>query len=277
MNFKLLFPTFRNRYQFVSGRLKKYAAQGDGREAGFGTALNLGTGEGDYDRMIARYCTDVIGCDVNEEDLAHARMLNKGVMNLRYEPNNALALTYLDASFDLIVSCEVIEHVGDPAQMIREMFRVLRPGGTVIMTFPSREFPITYDPVNRFWQWFRKPADREFLISQGAYAFGHDYLIGSADFKKWAQETGFQIIEFQGLSRHLVGLLEVYWTGIAQSIFKKNARNVDTDKGTNLTVRPASTSEPALGIVTDIILWIDRTLFGWTSRSVGKGVVLRKG
>jgi len=83
LNFKLLFPTFRNRYQFVSGRLKKYAAQGDGREAGFGTALNLGTGEGDYDRMIARYCTDVIGCDVNEEDLAHARMLNKGVMNLR--------------------------------------------------------------------------------------------------------------------------------------------------------------------------------------------------
>ena len=276
MNFKLLFPTFRNRYRFVSARLKKYAAEGKGDAPGFSSALNLGTGEGDYDRMIARYCTEVIGCDVNEEDLAHARTLNQGVMNLRYEANNALALSYADASFDLIVSCEVIEHVGDPAQMIREMYRVLRPGGTAIMTFPSREFPITYDPVNRIWQWVKKPGDREFLISQGAYAFGHDYLIGSADFKKWASETGFQILEFQGLSRHLVGILEVYWTGIAQSIFKKNARNVNTDTGTTLTMRPASTKEPALAAVTDFLLWIDRTLFGWTSRSVGKGVVLRK-
>jgi len=276
LNFKLLFPTFRNRFRFVSARLKKYAAEGKGDAPGFSSALNLGTGEGDYDRMIARYCTEVIGCDVNEEDLAHARTLNQGVMNLRYEPNNALALSYADASFDLIVSCEVIEHVGDPAQMIREMYRVLRPGGTAIMTFPSREFPITYDPVNRIWQWIKKPGDREFLISQGAYAFGHDYLIGSADFKKWAGDTGFQILEFQGLSRHLVGILEIYWTGIAQSIFKKNARNVNTDTGTTLTMRPASTKEPALAAVTDFLLWIDRTLFGWTSRSVGKGVVLRK-
>ena len=260
----------------MSACLKKYASGTSETDAGFESALNLGTGEGDYDRMIARYCTEMIGCDVNEEDLAHARQLNKGVMNLRYEANNALALSYVNESFDLIVSCEVIEHVGDPAQMIREMYRVLQSGGIAIMTFPSREFPITYDPVNRIWQWIRKSSDREFLISQGGYAFGHDYLIGSADFKKWAADAGFEIIEFQGLSRHLVGLLEMYWTGIAQSIFKKNARNVTTDTGTALTVRPASTGDPALGFITDFILWIDRTLFGWTNRSVGKGVVLRK-
>ena len=276
MNFKLLFPTFRNRYRFVSARLKKYAAAENKAAPGFESALNLGTGEGDYDRMIAGYCVQVLGCDVNEEDLAHARTLNQGVMNLRYERNNALDLTYADASFDLIVSCEVLEHVGQPDQMIREMYRVLRPGGVAIMTFPSREFPITYDPVNRFWQWIRKPSDRENLIAQGAYAFGHDYLIGSDDFKKWASEAGFQIVEFQGLSRHLVGLLEIYWTGIAQSIFKKNARNVTTDTKTNLTVRPTSTKDPAPAFITDALLWLDRSLFGWTSRSIGKGVVLKK-
>ncbi len=261
----------------MAARLKKYAEEQTGKIPGFESALNLGTGEGDYDRMIAGYCQQVLGCDVNEEDLAHARTLNQGVMNLRYEPNNALALSYAEASFDLIVSCEVIEHVGQPEQMVREMYRVLRPGGVAIMTFPSREFPITYDPVNRFWQWIRKPGDRENLISQGAYAFGHDYLIGSDDFKKWAKDAGFQIVEFQGLSRHLVGLLEVYWTGIAQSVFKKNARNVTTDAGTSLIVRPASTKDPALAFITDAVLWLDRILFGWTSRSVGKGVVLKKG
>ena len=274
MNFKFLFTTFRNRYLFVRDRLKKYMTVDGPRSTVRG--LNLGTGEGDYDRMVAAYCAELIGCDVNEEDLVHARSLNKDVPNLRYELNNALALTYPDNHFDLIVSCEVIEHVGQPAQMIREMYRVLKPGGVAIMTFPSREFPVTYDPVNRIWQLTRSEGSREYAISQGAYAFGHEYLIGSADFKKWAAETGFEIVEFQGLSRHLVGLLEVYWTGIAQSIFKKNARNVTTDTGSGLTVRPASTKEPALVFVTDFILWLDKLLFGWTGRSVGKGVVLRK-
>ena len=271
MNFKFLFPTFRNRFLFVKERLDKYAP-GQSLQ----NALNLGTGEGDYDRMVAAHCGQLIGCDVNEEDLAHARQLNADVKNLHYEPNNALALSYGNGSFDLLVSCEVIEHVGEPEKMVQEMARVLRPGGVAIMTFPSKEFPITYDPFNRIWQWFRKPGDKENVISQGAYAFGHDYLIGSEDFKQWAQKAGFEIVEFQGLSRHLVGILEVYWTGIVQSIFKKNSRNVTTDTSNAVKIRPASTKEPWLVFITDFLLAIDRVLFGWTSRSVGKGVVLRK-
>lgn len=271
MNFKLLFPSFRNRFVFVRGKVKQLA-----REHTFDTTLNLGTGEGDYDAMLAGFTRELVGCDVNEEDLAHARALNRGVMNLRYEVGNALDLSYPDASFDLVVSCEVIEHVGRPAQMMLEIGRVLRPGGYVVMTFPSREFPFTYDPINRLWQWFGDPKKKENLISQGAYAFGHDYLIGSADFKQWAADAGLEIVSFQGLSRHLVGLLEIYWTGIAQSIFKKNSKNLTDDSAGSLTVRPASTKEPALAIVTDALLALDRLLFGWTNRSLGKGVVLRK-
>ena len=271
MNFKFLFPTFRNRFLFVRAKLKQLA-----RNQTFENALNLGTGEGDYDRMIASHARTVVGCDVNEADLTHARALNKGVMNLRYEPNDALNLSYADATFDLLVSCEVIEHVGQPERMVQEMYRVLRPGGMAILTFPSREFPFTYDPINRLWQWFGRPQQQENLIAQGAYAFGHDYLIGSDDFKNWATRAGFELVEFQGLSRHLVGLLEVYWTGIVQSIFKKNARNVTTDTGSALTVRPASTKEPTLVFMTDFILILDRLLFGWTDRSIGKGIVLKK-
>jgi len=73
-----------------------------------------------------------------------------------------------------------------------------------------------------------------------------------------------------------VGLLEVYWTGIAQSIFKKNAGNVTSDTEGGLKVRPTSTKDPALAVVTDFLLALDRMLFGWTNRSVGKGVVLRR-
>jgi ubiquinone/menaquinone biosynthesis C-methylase UbiE len=274
MNFKFLFPTFRNRYLFIRDRLKQYIPK---EQKGQIKALNLGTGEGDYDRMVASYCRELIGCDVNQEDLVHAQHLNADVPNVRYEVNNALELSYAAQSFDLIISCEVIEHVGQPALMVQEMARVLKPGGLALMTFPSREFPITYDPINRIWQqWFRKPEGREYLISQGAYAFGHEYLIGSAEFKKWAENAGFEMLEYQGLSRYLVGLLEVYWTGIVQRIFKKNAQNVTSDTEGGVKIRPASTKEPFLVFITDVLLAIDRLLFSWGSASVGKGVVMRK-
>lgn len=271
MNFKFLFPTFRNRYTFVERELKAITS---GQKAQ--RALNLGTGEGDYDRMLAQYAGQLLGCDVNEEDIAHARQLNSDVANLTYEINNALALSHAEGTFDWIVSSEVIEHVGDPEKMVYEMARVLVPGGYAVMTFPSREFPISYDPINRIGQLFPFGRKKEYLISQGAYAFGHEYLIGSKDFKKWAEGAGFEIVKFRNLSGFLVGLLEIYWTGIAQRLFKKNSRNVTQDKTTVVTLRPDSTKPPALVFLTDAILWVDDWLFGFADRSIGKGVVLRK-
>lgn len=272
MNFKHLFPTFRNRFRFVRSKVAGLA-----QSHTFNRTLNLGTGEGDYDRMLAGFTKgEMIGCDVNEADINYAAQMNQGVANLRYEVNNALDLTYPDGHFDLVVSSEVIEHVGDPATMIKEIHRVLAPGGYAVLTFPSREFPWSYDPVNRIWQLVRKSGSKENLISQGAYAFGHDYLIGSADFKKWVADTGLEIVEFKGLSGWLVGLLEMYWTGLAQAIFKKNSRNVTSDTSSALKVRPADTKEPALAVVTDAVLWLDDFWFGMLSRSVGKGVVVRK-
>ncbi|MCK6691099.1 MAG: class I SAM-dependent methyltransferase [Thermoanaerobaculia bacterium] len=271
MNFKFLFPTFLNRYRFVQKRLRQLATG-----HGFGQGLNLGTGEGDYDRMIASFCGHLTACDINADDIAHARLMNRGVLNVHYETNDALNLSYPDASFDLLVSCEVIEHVGQPEKMIREIARVLRPGGFAIMTFPSHEFPFTYDPVNRFWHWVRQPDDREYLIAQGAYAFGHEYLIGADDFKQWVQHAGLELVEFRPLSGYLIGLLEMYWTGVAQRIFKKNAQNVTADTSGALKVRPVSAKVPALVFITDALLALDRLLFTWGKYSVGKGVVLRK-
>ncbi len=271
MNFKFLFPTFRNRYRFVRSQLKGLSAENE-----FSDALNLGTGEGDYDKMVASFSKNLVGVDVNVDDLEHARSLNRGVMNLIYQVDDALNLSFPENSFNLVISSEVIEHVGQPEKMVQEIYRVLRPGGFAVLTFPSREFPLTYDPVNRIYQAVRGTKPPENLISQGAYAFGHDYLIGSDDFKKWAKTAGFEIVLFKNLSGYLVGLLEIYWTGVAQSIFKKNSRNVDSDKKGSLKIRPDSTKEPALVFLTDFVLNLDEMLFKNSKHSVGKGVILKK-
>lgn len=272
MNFKFFFPTFRNRFLFVREQIQRLSKQ-----RAFEHALNLGTGEGDYDRMIAGFVRgELIGCDVNEADLRHARQINRDVPNLRYEANDALALRYPAASFDLVVSCEVIEHVGKPEMMIREISRVLKPGGFAVLTFPSREFPFTYDPVNRVWQWMKGTAGREYAISQGAYAFGHDYLIGSADFKRWCADAGLELHAFRPLSGYFVGLLEMYWTGVVQRMFKKNARNLDADAQKTVALRPSDSAVPAGVFITDAVIWVDREIFTGTKYAVGKGAVLHK-
>ncbi|HZS52017.1 MAG TPA: class I SAM-dependent methyltransferase [Bryobacterales bacterium] len=55
---------------------------------------------------------------------------------------DALELPFRDNTFDIVISSEAIEHTIDPARAIREMARVLRPEGTLVLTCP-----------NRFWQW----------------------------------------------------------------------------------------------------------------------------
>lgn len=265
MNYKLLFPTYRNRFLFIRRHLNKLDV---GPKPG--KALNLGAGEGDYDAMIARHCGELVSCDINEEDVAYAKELNREVPNVEYRVENALDLTFPDNTFDLLLSMEVIEHVGQPERMVEEVRRVLKPGGLALITFPSLDFPFTYDPINRILSWFSTKK-----ISQGAYAFGHEYLISPAKFREWAAKNGLEIVEETNLSGYLVGFLEMYWTGLIQRVFKANATNLSEDKAKRLTLRP-SMKEPTLTVITDGILAIDRALFGNMRNSVGKGFLLKK-
>jgi ubiquinone/menaquinone biosynthesis C-methylase UbiE len=262
MNYKLLFPTYRSRYNFIKRHLDRYA----GVEP-FSNGLNLGAGEGDYDPLLASKCKHLTACDINERDVAFASSLNATISNIEYRVENALNLSFPDNSFDFLVSVEVIEHVGDPPQMIREIERVLKHGGYVFMTFPQIHFPITYDPVNYLFG--RK------VIAQGIYAFGHDYLIDPDLFKKQVEDSNLEIVEEYGWGGYLIGLLEMYWTGLMQSIFKDNASNLNIKKSGAGKLRPTA-QEPFLVRITDIIIWLDHHFFKSRKHTIGKGFVLRK-
>lgn len=265
MNYKLLFPTYRNRYLFVKENLAYF-----GTNKTFAKTLNLGTGEGDYDPMIAARTKTLISCDINENDIRFARALNADLKNTSYQTEDALQLSFADDSFDLLVSVDVMEHVGQPERMTEEIGRVLRPGGLAFITFPQLFFPWTYDPINRI---LSKVTDKK--ISQGAYAFGHEYLINGEDFKHWATKNGLEVLKEKNLSGYFTAASEVYWTGIIQSIFKDNAGNVSGQEEKKMKLRP-STNEPGLVALTDAFIRLDYALFKNSKYSVGKGFVVRK-
>src|SRR6187402_374283 len=64
---------------------------------------------------------------------ALARLQAKGGIT---RPGNVTALPYADASFDLVVACDVIEHVEDDARVFAELTRVLAPEGRLIFSVP---------------------------------------------------------------------------------------------------------------------------------------------
>ena len=101
--------------------------------------------------------------DVTVTDLPRVtdvqRQLNLGVtdgmqMELRRRRSNVVAFLYedmtksalRDASFDLVLAVEVLEHVHEDDRFVREACRVLRPGGAFIMSTPNGDFVANHNP-----------------------------------------------------------------------------------------------------------------------------------
>jgi SAM-dependent methyltransferase len=105
--------------------------------------LEIGCGSGAYTRELLERGTDVTATEVAPGPLAQARR-NLGPLaaeaHLRIEDAQRLSLP--DDRFDKVLLSEVIEHVPDPDRAIAEAARVLRPGGLLVVSTPSRLSPM---------------------------------------------------------------------------------------------------------------------------------------
>jgi SAM-dependent methyltransferase len=81
---------------------------------------------------------EVIGLGMNAAELAaNPRLARRFVQNLNREP----ALPLADASVDAAMICVSVQYLQQPALVLREALRVLRPGGPIVISFSNRCFP----------------------------------------------------------------------------------------------------------------------------------------
>ena len=97
--------------------------------------LELGCGTGYFTRELARSGAEIVAVDVSPELLDIARS-NCSTPNVRYEIENAYDLRYSDSVFDSVVGSSVLDHFEIEAAL-REIYRVLRPNGTIFFTEPN--------------------------------------------------------------------------------------------------------------------------------------------
>lgn len=95
--------------------------------------LDVGCGPGSITVDLATVVApgEVVGLDLQPAQLERAVALaaERGVANVRFERGDAYALPFPDAAFDAVYSHTLLSHLHEPLRALREMHRVLRPGG----------------------------------------------------------------------------------------------------------------------------------------------------
>lgn len=97
--------------------------------------LEVGSGRGGGAHYIARYLqpAEMVGLDLAKNAVAFARK-NFQQPNLQYRQGNAEALPFADNSFDVVINVESCHAYGSVPNFLREVKRVLRPGGYLLIT-----------------------------------------------------------------------------------------------------------------------------------------------
>jgi SAM-dependent methyltransferase len=101
-----------------------------------GSILDAGCGGGGMPLSLAEEAHLVVGIDITERfrDAGTRLAAERRVCNIRFAVADGQALPFRDASFDLLLSHAVIEHVADAPRYLRECVRVLRPGGAMYLS-----------------------------------------------------------------------------------------------------------------------------------------------
>jgi len=102
--------------------------------------LDVGTGEGIYMYYLSSRAKLCVGIDTDDKSLRKARKTVK-TKNTEFILMQAESLAFKDNTFDVITMIEVLEHVADDKKVIKEIYRVLKPGGQLIITAPNKLFP----------------------------------------------------------------------------------------------------------------------------------------
>ena len=135
--------------------------------------LDIGCGEGNNTRLLARRGAKMTAIDIAERFLDYARQAERdGPLGIDYRHASAQALPFADASFDFATAFMCLMDIPKPERAIQEAYRVLRPGGFFQFSICH---PCFQTPR---WRWVKDESGRKIGIVCGDY---FDRIDGTVD------------------------------------------------------------------------------------------------
>lgn len=162
--------------------------------------LDVGCGDGFYLHLLSNLGMKLklTGVDFDENALASARKNLKGKKIKLVQADLMKKLPLKVDSFDKIVMSEVVEHLPDDIKGLKEVRRVLKKGGTLVVTVPNHNYPFFWDPVN--WVLEHLFATH---IKDGFWAGiwnQHKRLYTPKEIKKVLEKSGFKVEAVESLT-----------------------------------------------------------------------------
>ncbi len=158
------------------------------------TILDMPCGRGFYLNMF-RYVSKckLIGAELDWDVIGKAQRNVADLPDIALNNCNIYALPYADNSFDAVILSEILEHIDDDVAGLKEIYRVLKPGGVVAITVPNADYPFWWDPINRTLEfWFKRH------IGKGTFAgiwANHVRLYRRDQLREAVLEAGFILEE----------------------------------------------------------------------------------
>ncbi|QDH12944.1 bifunctional 2-polyprenyl-6-hydroxyphenol methylase/3-demethylubiquinol 3-O-methyltransferase UbiG [Formicincola oecophyllae] len=189
------------RTDWVKAQVEKHLKPAPSQEQG-GQCLHLldmGCGAGLASERYARLGFDTLGCDASPSALAAARAhlashpLGRGAGTLHYHHGSAEELAAAGKTFDVVSALEIVEHVNNPAQFIKNLAALVRPGGCVALSTLNRT-------VKSF---LVAKVGAEYvlrMVEKGT----HDWrkFITPAELEAMGTQAGLRLVAMSGLNPH---------------------------------------------------------------------------
>lgn len=184
--------------------------------------LDVGCGRGFYLHVLTEFdfVREIQGVDVNRTYLELARR-SQTDPRVRVQEAVIEALPFADETFDFAICSEVLEHLRDDLAGLRELHRVLRPGGTLMVSVPDRHFPFLWDPIN--WVLMRAldtHVPKHIWWLAGIWA-DHERLYTRDQLAGAAESAGFRVEQLRSVVSHCLPFSHFLLYGIGKNLVER--------------------------------------------------------
>lgn len=154
--------------------------------------VDLGCGTGYYLFLLSGLPVrlHLSGLDNDEEAIEEAKTLLRD-KNIKFVVGDLHKMPFKNDSFDKAVASEVLEHIENDMKVLKEAYRILKPGGLLVVSTPSKNFPFLWDPINWILQHLLNTHIKEGFWS-GIWS-GHLRLYDLKDLKRKFEKCGFKV------------------------------------------------------------------------------------